>query len=251
MTLSWDSLPLGCIGQNLGVDGLDAIPDLSIKRLDDLVAGCLPALALPEGGPPEYLLPKIPITSDEARGFFRAIDAGLFDLTRGGLCRPRRMRPSTGYCYPLLERPLRTENRVRLWREWLTHAAAPAILHLDYGYPLHDVALDVDAFDVLVYSPENQPLVAVEVKKATKEVDAMLSEMRAMENKGWELKCRTRPSNAAQKFRGLLALRPKFFLAIAPGASRAFEVSYPDDRTDLTAKLIEIERIPSAHLSGS
>jgi hypothetical protein len=102
------------------------------------------------------------------------------------------MRPSTGYCYPLLERPLKQVNRVRLWREWLTHAAAPAILHFDYGYPLHDIALDVDAFDVLVCSPSNQPLVAVEVKKTSKELDRMLEEMRALERPGWDLEYDTR-----------------------------------------------------------
>ena len=64
------------------------------------------------------------------------------------------------YCYELLYRPLNAENRVRLWREWLTHAAAVASMHLDFHYPRYDIALDVDAFDVLVYSHLNQPLVA-------------------------------------------------------------------------------------------
>jgi hypothetical protein len=202
---------------------------------------------MPGGDPPEYVPPKPAITAEEADGFFRAIDAGLFELSEKGRCRPRRMRPSTGYCYPLLERPVKTENRVRLWREWLTHAAAPAILHLDYAYPLHDIALDVDAFDVLVYSPSNQPLVAVEVKKTSKELDKMLEEMRALEQPGWELKYDIRPSNAAQKFRSLLALRPVYFLAAAPaGVSQAYAVSYPDDRGIQTAELTAIERIPSA-----
>jgi hypothetical protein len=65
--------------------------------------------------------------------------------------------------------------------EWLSHAAAAASMHLDYGYPCHDIALDVDAFDVLVYSPTNQPLIALEVKKAESEVDAMLTEMLALQ----------------------------------------------------------------------
>jgi hypothetical protein len=220
--------------------------DPAIRRLEDLIAKCLPALAMRGDDPPEYLPPKRAITPEEAHGFFRAIDSGLFELSDNGQCRPCGMRPSTGYYYPLLERPNKAENRVRLWREWLTHAAAPASLHLDYGYPLHDIALDVDAFDVLVYSPLNQPLVAVEVKKTSAELDAMLREMRALERQRWELKYHARPSNAAQKFRSLLALRPVFFLALAPGISRAYAVHYPADHTVQTAELTSIERIPAA-----
>jgi hypothetical protein len=223
-----------------------ASTDSAVRRLEDLIAKCLPALAMPGDDSPEYLPQKTAITPDEARGFFRAIDAGLFELSAKGHCRPQRMRPSTGYCYPLLERPNKAENKVKLWREWLTHAAAPAILHLDYGYPLHDIALDLDAFDVVVFSPLNQPLVAVEVKKTSVELDAMLSEMSSFEEQGWELKYDTRPSNAAQKFRSLVALRPEFFLAVAPGASRAYAVTHPADRSVHTAKLTPIGRIPTA-----
>jgi hypothetical protein len=231
-----------CSGNTIASSSTDA----AVRRLEDLIAKCLPALAMPGDDPPDYLPPTSAITTEEAHGFFRAIDAGLFELNDKGQCRPCGMRPSTGYCYPLLERPNKAQNRVRLWREWLTHAAAPASLYLDYGYPLHDIALDVDAFDVLVYSPLNQPLVAVEVKKTSAELDAMLREMRALERQSWELKYQVRPSNAAQKFRSLLALRPVFFLAIAPGVSRAFAATYPDDRTEQTAELTAIERIPSA-----
>jgi hypothetical protein len=63
---------------------------------------------------------------------------------------------------------------------WLTHAAAVASLHLDYGYPCDDIALDVDAFDILVYSRSNQPLIAVEAKKTEKELEAMLAGMKGL-----------------------------------------------------------------------
>jgi hypothetical protein len=218
--------------------------DSALRRLDDLVASCLPALARPGDGPPGYLPPTRPITPGEARAFFRAVDTGLFEVADNGMCRPRKMRPGTGYCYPLLSRPLRKVNKVRLWREWLTHASAPAVLHLDYRYPLHDIALDVDAFDVLVYSPLNQPLVAVEVKKTAAELDGLVDRMRVLEKQAFELRFRPRLSNAEQKFRSLLALRPSYFLAIAPDHTRAFEVIHPDDRTYATAELREIEGIP-------
>jgi hypothetical protein len=221
-----------------------SVTDPAIRRLADVIVQSLPALARPGEDPPEYVPPQSEITSEEARGFFRAIDAGFFELEKDGYCRPRSIRPSTGYCYPLLERPVRAANRVRLWREWLTHASVAASLHLDYGYPRHDIALDVDAFDILVYSPSNQPLIAIEVKKTVAELDAMLKEILALQGQRWELTCRVPLSNAAKKFRSLLALRPAFFLAVAPGVSRAYAVSYPDDRTVQTAELTTIERIP-------
>jgi hypothetical protein len=65
-------------------------------------------------------------------------------------------------------------------------------------------------------------LIAAEAKKSSKELDSMLAEMIGLHEQKWELRCNTpRLSNAAKKYRGLLALRPKFFLAVAPGVSRA------------------------------
>src|SRR5258708_771433 len=88
----------------------------ALARLVDLIATCLPALAMPGDDAPIYLSPRIAVTAGEADGFFRAIDAELFDLSPSGYCRPQGMRPSTGYAYPLLERPDKTKNAVRLWR---------------------------------------------------------------------------------------------------------------------------------------
>jgi hypothetical protein len=199
--------------------------------------GSLPALARPGEDAPEYLQPAVEITPEEAQGFFRAIDSRLFELEPDAQCRPVGLRAGY-YCYELLYRPLKAGSEVRLWREWLTHAGAVASLHLDYRYPRYEIALDVDAFDVLAYSPLNQPLLAVEAKKSSKELDRMLAEMSGLQP--------PLLSNAAKKYRGLLALRPEFFLAVAPGISRAYAVHYPDDRAVQRAELIPIEGIPAA-----
>jgi hypothetical protein len=221
-----------------------------MRRLEDLLMRSLPALARPGEDPPEYARPKVEVTPEEAQGFFRAIDAGLFELEQDGQCRPVGMRAGY-YCYPLLYRPLKAENRVILWREWLTHAAAVASLHLDFHYPRYNIALDVDALDILVYSPSNQPLVAVEAKQSSKLLERMLAEISTLQRHGLELRCNAPPlSNAAKKYRGLLALRPEFFLAVAPGISRAYAVHYPDDRAVQTAELISIEGIPAATDQG-
>lgn len=210
-------------------------------RLDQLIHRCLPALTRTGESPPDYSRPKRDVTPGEAMGFFRAIDRGFFDVEPDGRCRPLGLRAGY-YCYPLLYRPLRAENRVILWREWLTHAAVVASLHLDYRYPRRDIALDVDAFDALVYSPSNQPLIAVEAKKTAAELEKMLAELNAFQGRTWELRCDApRLSNAAKKFRGLLALRPKYFLAVAPGDSYAYQIGYPKTET---ATLRAIDRIP-------
>jgi hypothetical protein len=61
--------------------------DPAVRRLEDLIAKRLPALAIPGHDAPEYIRPKI--TAEEAHGFLRAIDAGLFELSDNGQCRPR------------------------------------------------------------------------------------------------------------------------------------------------------------------
>lgn len=128
---------------------------------------------------------------------------------------------------------------------------AVASLHLDLHYPRYDIALDVDALDILVYSPSNQPLVAVEAKQSSKLLEGMLAEISTLQRHGLEVRCNAPPlSNAAKKYRGLLALRPEFFLAVAPGISRAYAVHYPDDRAVQTAELISIEGIPAATDQG-
>lgn len=241
---------VGDKGENDSMPDEDTYPasstDPAIQRLEDLIQRSLPALARPGEDPPEYARSAVEVTPGEAQGFFRAIDAGLFVLERDAQCRPIGLRAGY-YCYPLLYRPLNAVNEVILWREWLTHAAAVASLHGDFHYPRYDIALDVDAFDVLVYSRLNQPLLAVEAKKTSKELDRMLAEINTLPRHTWELKCNApRLSNAAKKYRGLLALRPEFFLAVAPGISRAYAVHYPDDRAVQRAELMPIEGIAAA-----
>lgn len=213
-------------------------------RLESLVRNCLGALAPTGGDPPSYVHPEV--TAEEATAFFRAIDSGLFVVEPDGQCRSQGLRAGY-YCYPLLYRPQNAVNAVILWREWLTHAGVAAALHLDYGYPVDDIALDVDAFDVLVYSRSNRVHLAVEAKKSTKELDAMLAAMKTLEGKPWLTQCNApRLTNAAKKFRGLVALRPRFFLAVCPTMSHAYEVRCSRVAGGQTVEMAEIDAIPGA-----
>jgi hypothetical protein len=97
-----------------------------------------------------------------------------------------------------------------------------------------------------VYSPANQPLVAVEVKKNIAELNRLLAELHALEGEPFELSCGMRLSNSAKKFRSLLALRPTYLLAVAPTLQCAFAVSYAEDRRVHSAVLVEFSDIPAA-----
>jgi hypothetical protein len=218
----------------------------ALSRLDVLIQEALPKLARANEATPLLTSTTPPITESEAAGFFRAIDAGLFELTGEGYCIPRTLRLSAGWTYPLLERRDSKVNQVSIWREWLTHAATAAVMHLDYGYSADDIGLDVDAFDLMVYTPINQPFIAVEVKKTTKELERLIVEMLALQEKPFALRRTPRLTNSEQKYRGLLALRPPYFLASAPELTRAFAVAYPTDSAYRVARLTEVERVPAA-----
>ena len=209
----------------------------SVARLDAFIAAAIPALEARLQRPLEYGPPKTPIAEREAAGLFRSIDAGFFELEDDGLCIPRLMRPSTGFSYPLLSLPTRTSSTVTLWREWLTHASLPAVLHFDLGYPRYNIALDVDAFDALAFSTQNQPVIAVEAKKTVEELKKTVDEMTGLVQQPFKLRRAPRLSNSEQKARSLLALRPRFFLAVAPETSLAFAVRYPPDPAEATARL--------------
>jgi hypothetical protein len=221
----------------------------SLARLDAAIAAALPVLEATLGRELTYVPPKTPVTEREVAGFYRAVDGGFFDLEDDLLCIPRRMRPSTGFCYPLISPESRTSSVVGIWREWLTHASLPAILHFDLGHPSHDIALDVDAFDALVFSADNQPLIAVEAKKTTGELEKTVREMTSLLQQPFRLR-RSPPrlGNSEQKARSLLAPRPRFFLAVAPEVSVAFAAHYPPDPVEATALLepLEVEQLHAA-----
>jgi hypothetical protein len=246
-------LPLGCgVGGDVSTGRRESISRVesptALARLDLLIATAIPVLEGRLQRRLEYRPPSVPIREGEAAGFFRSVDGGFFEVDKDALCIPRSMRPSTGFCYPLLQFPTRTSSTVTLWREWLTHAGLPALLHFDLRHARNDIALDVDAFDALVFSVENQPLIAVEAKKTIGELEKMVNEMSAIVQQPFKLRREPRLSNSEQKARSLLALRPRYFLAVAPEQASAFVVSYPPD---VAAAIARLEPVPMAALDAA
>ncbi len=190
----------------------------------------------PKAFDPDELDPEV------AAGYLRAIGEELdgdplFDVIDDcGTCRPQGLRAA--YCYELIFERDKKKQLFTLWKEWLVHAAAVGKLHYDLDYPRDRIAVEVDAFDALVYSSENAPLIAAEAKRSADEVIAILATMEKWQGKDFELRCREpcspnggnvshQLSNAEKKVRGLLALRPRYFWATGPGISSTFNVSYP------------------------
>ena len=141
---------------------------------------------------------------------------------------------------------LNAENSVILWREWLTHAAAVASLHLDFHYPRYDIALDVDALDILVYSPSNQPLVG----RGEAELEAIGKDVGGGQHAS-EAGVRTPVQRSATLERGEeVPWSTRASPRVLP-SSRSWDLTglcgaYPDDRAAQTAELISIEEIPAA-----
>ena len=63
----------------------------------------------------------------------------------------------------------------------------------------YDFALDVDALDIVVYSPSNQPLVAVEAKQSSKLLERMLAEIGTLQRHGLELRWNALPLSNARR----------------------------------------------------
>jgi hypothetical protein len=220
-------------------------PEDPLERLHALIDSCLPALAQSGKAPPTYVPPRPPITPEEASGFFDAIDHSppVFVLQPTGHCVPVGIRAQYRR-YELLYYKSRARNEIQLFREWLTHAAW--IARLDLIYPRSNIVVDVDPFDIVVYADAGEPFLAVEAKKSRKELDNMLTDMSRFGDRPLLRDNESRPlSNAERKMVGLLSLRPKFFLAVAPGVECAYAVSYREDGPRPIASLHRIDGVPT------
>jgi hypothetical protein len=206
----------------------------------------LPAFVAANPGTSVDAYHESPVLPQEAAGFLRALDSGVLLMAEDQEGRQTGLGRLPGYrayyCYPLLYRPVKALPDVYLWREWLTHAAVAARLHLDFGYPKHVLALEEDAFDVVVHGRQNEPLIAVEVKKSAKELTQMVERLHVLSHGTFDPWCGEKLSNSDKKYRGLLALRPPFFWAVSPELEAVFDVTYSHDPSN--ALLIEREVVP-------
>lgn len=170
------------------------------------------------------------LTDEEVSGFLRACKKGICKFDNEGRCLlPSIRRVPVKPTEPRLI-GFRGHRPYLAWREYVVQVGFLAELLLDYGYEPSLVALDPErdwAFDLAVYARSGSMVIAVEVKKSRREIEA---EMKAI------------ASRTSNKYRGLIRHRARYFWAVAPGYRRAFRI----DSSGGEIVMAEIGDIPKA-----
>lgn len=97
-----------------------------------------------------------------------------------------------------------------------------AELVLNHGWAAPRVAFEYDALDVVTFDDDGAVVVAVEAKRDEALLNRMLDEMAATTP---ELLAAAN-MNSTRKVAALARLRPRVFVAVAPGVRRMFDVTY-------------------------
>lgn len=181
-----------------------------------------------------------PFHDDEIEGIERGIQEGLITAIGEGALEFPAFRSAKTYSLLEFWKDGRGDH-ISLWRELLIQVTAAVELVLDYGWPAPQVALEVQPFDVSAYGlpgdPLDAPVIDVEAKDEVSGADGtakMLAVMRSCASSGLTLDLDTgtvlgrKPTNAENKYLGLLRRRPPVFWVVAPGERLAFDVDYVD-----------------------
>lgn len=193
--------------------------------------------------PAGFKLESIKVTEFDASNFMRALDCGLVKDSGGGryLC-----ARSSAFEQIFWNGRKSIEPRpLTLWVEPVITIGTIARLGLDYGWPANLLCMQSKdwAFDFAVFraeSSENE-FVAGEVKKTSKELDNLISDVIEFGHKGIT-ECSSDHSNRINSFKKWLALlrcEAPFFWAVGPNDyTQLFAVQY---NTDHTATFTEIQ----------
>lgn len=182
------------------------------------------------------------LAPEDARGIYRAVDAGLVSLTEDGLSLvtsfnlPKRYRVFRHYDGGAV-RPGRAWTWS--WHEMFCQISFACELVLDWGWSADQVALEVDRLDVAAgINPVRAPALLAEAKLTAQGpagLEAMLQLFKEMSGGSPALISRQARDNSRPKYEGLLRLRPTTFVAVAPGVRRWFDVAYTADGRALLA----------------
>lgn len=193
-----------------------------------------------EGFKPE----SIKVSAYDAYNFLRALDHNIITDTGGGRY---RMPQSKAFEQIFWEHEKKIFPRpLTLWLEPIITIAAIARLHLDYGWPIEYLGTQSTKweFDVIVFKPIDtvNEFIAGEVKKTSKEVDKLITQMTEIGSDGSlqnKVVSESR-KNAHRKCLGLLRCKAPYFWAIGPdNDNRLFKVDYPDNRITFEQTSIE------------
>lgn len=170
------------------------------------------------------------ISAIDARDFMRAVDNELVTDMGGGRFRFPQSRATEVIFWEGAKAV--TPRPITLWLEPVITIATIARLHLDNGWPLDCLGTQSGnwEFDIIAFRPSDSrnEYIAGEVKKTSKELDQLLSEMERSCADG-TLGCNLSPKriNAHNKWLGLCRCHAPIFWAVGPnGDSRVFRVEY-------------------------
>lgn len=189
------------------------------------------------------------LTVDEVDGLRRAFTAGLAALDEDETVLVISFHTAKRYQLYLqydagVARPGRAWSWS--WQEAFTQVAFAAELVLDHGWEPGQVALEVDRLDVAAgVSPVTAPLLLAEAKltdRGSNGLQPMLAVFRELAGGDPAKVTVAARTNAIPKYEGLLRLRPRVFVAVAPGVRYAFDVRYVDAAAHLDAR----EAMPAA-----
>jgi hypothetical protein len=176
--------------------------------------------------------PMRPLTVAEEEGFLRAYEGRdrVVEVDGTGRCTFPGFRTSGSYGLFYRDSTRSSDPTILLWREFLTQAAAAAELVRKYKWPRRLLGVEVDnRDDVVVFDRAGAPIVVVEAKEVVggrNGLEGLLQEMERCSSSRLTAADISSPSQQEKKYLRLLATKPRWFWAVAPGARVAYEVTY-------------------------
>lgn len=189
------------------------------------------------------------LSAGESHGLERAYAGGLIELDDDGTALISRFHKVKRYQLYInydggTARPGRAWSWS--WQEAFTQIAFAAELVIDHGWPASAVALEVDRLDVAAGpDPVNAPALVAEAKlhdAGPAGLQAMLAVFEELRGGPTASVSAGARANATPKYEGLLRLRPRVFVAVAPEVQYRFDVRYVDGSVTLSARLTSLSR---------
>ncbi len=181
-----------------------------------------------------FNLTSIKVMDEDANDFMRGMDNSVItDIGGGRFTMPKSKATEVIFWEGSKSK---TPRSINLWLEPVITIAAISRLHLDYHWPKEFLGMQSKnwKFDLVVYESidSDSTFIAGEIKKTTKELDQLISNLIGFDNKNiYDYKILSSSKiNAHKKWLGLLECRAPYFWAVGPGNdSRLYKITYSSD----------------------
>ena len=186
-----------------------------------------------------YITPTPGVAESDAEWFLRALDEGVVEL----LPKARLKLPGSSVKAMIFwqHSAAASPRRISLHLEGILSAGMAARLHLNFGWPVEQLAFEYPpgarlpgrrAFDVGALDGAGSLVLAGEAKKSAHELDHVLAVMRDCGSKGVHehQPAENAVINGHRKWQGLVRCRPAVFFTFGPNEDWSiFQVAYASD----------------------